>query len=81
MSQITNISDLYVDVLRHPSSPRTYRQLKEYYKSKKQHHEADAFTFLLQDHFGELPEWGWRRYESAENIHPCPDAEQREDDS
>ena len=55
-----DITQLYIALLENPGAPRHYRALKDYYESKKMHHEADAFVFLLQERFGILPNWGWQ---------------------
>ena len=77
-----DVTSLYLALLENPSAPRHYRALKECYESKNMHHEADAFTFLMQERFNILPDWGWKPHHgiNAENI--CPDTcpEQRKDD-
>lgn len=47
--------DLYLQLLLYPHSPKSYRDLKNYYQKANMSIEADAFDFLLQTKFQEIP--------------------------
>lgn len=51
-----NISEIYVSLLNNPHAPRVYRALRDYYHQAGMENESEAFTTLLMDNFGELPE-------------------------
>jgi hypothetical protein len=46
---------LYLELLKYPNSPKTYRELKSYYAKEGKHHEAKAFDHLLETRFNETP--------------------------
>jgi len=50
-----NISEIYISLLNNPHAPRVYRSLRDYYQQVGMANEAEAFTTLLMDNFGELP--------------------------
>ena len=68
-----DIGEIYSDLLKHPHSPKIYRQLRDYYRSVGMEIEATAFESLLADNYGELPQLN-HADDSSHNT------QQREDD-
>lgn len=46
---------LYMEMLKYPKSPKTYRELKDYYNKEDMKDEAKAFGYLLETRFNETP--------------------------
>ena len=50
------ITNLYTALLKHPDTPKVYRDLRDYYQAVGLNDEAKAFTHLLKELFHELPD-------------------------
>ena len=49
-----DINYLYTSLLRHPDTPKVYRELRKYYQQINKPDEAEAFALLLREEFHEL---------------------------
>jgi hypothetical protein len=62
------LSLLYQELLKFPNSPKSYRELRDYYAKEGKVTEAQAFSQLLKTRFNEIPD--------LHDYHPDPDQKQ-----
>lgn len=49
-----NPSQIFLEMLQYPNSPKVYRDLRDLYLKLGKHHESKAFSHLLEVKFKEL---------------------------
>lgn len=48
------ISEIFIEMLQYPNSPKIYRNIRNFYRQIGKEHEAKAFAKLLEERYKEL---------------------------
>lgn len=50
------LTQIFLEMLNYPNSPKVYRAMRDLYKKMGRGHESKAFSYLLEVKFKELPD-------------------------